>query len=109
MADNGRREVLGVELETCEMGEDCPFAPAMQRLKDEQHQRIRAESALACSLDAMADKLQNLTNELESLRRKVADYAHELQSHVARHRRLDTAIIVLASVIGGALAKVLLP
>lgn len=104
---NGSDDELGKKLEQCNLGTDCPFEPALRRLQDEQHQRIRSEAALATALDAVANKAQEVFLELEKVQRQLRDFTHDFERHIKQHRLFDLAVVSIGATIGGFLAKLL--
>jgi hypothetical protein len=106
---NGDDNELGQKLQSCNLGTDCPFEPALRRLQDEQHQRIKSESALATSLDKVSDRAQAVSLELEAVSRKLRDFTHEFERHIRQHRYFDLAVISIGAAIGGFLAKIIVP
>lgn len=104
---------LGKRVESCRLGNsDCPFESALQQLQREQHERIQSESELAVTIDDVRNKAEELFSkfqkyceQFDELGRKVADYKHDLQAHIDRHRGIDLAIISIGAAIGGFVAK----
>lgn len=104
---NGNDDELGKKLADCNLGADCPFEPALRRLQDEQHQRIRSEAALATALDGVADKAQQVSLALEEVQRKLRDFTHDFERHIKEHRYLELAFISVGAALGGFLAKLI--
>lgn len=104
---NGEDNEIGRKIETCNLGSDCPFEPALKRLQLEQHERIRSEAALATSLDAVADKAQKVYLQLEAFERKWRDLTHDFERHIKQHRYVELAIISIGAAFGGFIAKLI--
>lgn len=97
---------LGKRISKCELGDACPFEGALQRLEEEQHERIGAESALALQIERVAKNAQIANLEIEKFGRALRDLTHDLEKHIRSHRYLDLAVITIAATIGGFLANI---
>jgi hypothetical protein len=96
---------IGEQVEKCNLGDECPFERALEQLKDEQHDRIKAEATLAVSVDDIITKVRNLQLEIEKFERLLRDFRHDFERHLRTHRYIDLAIISIGGAIGGFIAK----
>lgn len=95
---------IGQKLETCQLGGDCPFEPALRQLSEEQHDRIKSEGALATQIDAVLGTAKRACLDLEELSRRV----REIEFQMRMRRLVDLAIMSIGASLGGFLAKLFL-
>jgi hypothetical protein len=92
---------LGRKLEACQLGNDCPFEPAVRLLEQERHVRIQEESALTIQIDEVLKQVKKVINAVDELGRRVGDVEH----HIRKSRLVDLAIMGIGAGLGGLLAK----
>lgn len=96
---------LGLSIEVCKLGDDCPYAGSMRHLFDERLRREQMEGQLAARIDVLADKLQSAILMVEQFRRQLLDLDFELKRHIKTHRLFELAVLALAAAAGGFLSR----
>jgi hypothetical protein len=101
---NGGEE-LGLSLQPCKLGDDCPYSGSMRWLFDERLKREETEGQIVSRVDVLSDKLREAILLVEKFERTLLDVRAELARHVRTHRLFELAVLALAAAMGGVLAK----
>jgi len=103
--NGGDSDDLGLTLERCKLGDDCPYAGSMRWLFDERLKREQTEGEIVSRVDRLSEKLKEAILLVEKFERTLLDLRAELDRHVKTHRLFELAVLALAAGIGGFFAR----
>ncbi len=103
--NGGDSDKLGLTLERCKLGDDCPYAGSMRWLFDERLQREQTEGEIVSRVDRLSEKLKEAILLVEKFERTLLDLRADLDRHVKTHRLFELAVLALAAGIGGFFAR----
>lgn len=103
--NGGDSDKLGLPLERCKLGDDCPYAGSMRWLFDERLKREQTEGEIVSRVDRLSEKLKEAILLVEKFERTLLDLRAELDRHVKTHRLFELAVLALAAGIGGFFAR----